>query len=182
MLTHFTGIYLTAVMMITSVSVIMTVIVINIHYRGPSDRFLPYRFRRFLLIHVMGVQANDPSVNSTCTDSPAYCTSSFNHHDNRDDHHHRHHADTVDDGATRPASSRTTVTCTTPFPLTDIDLASNFKQIDDRLKRQTSYTHNQSTSIEVCDAVCDERLLLTVIYSLCVRVSLPLSLCSGGGS
>lgn len=37
----------------------MTVIVINIHYRGPSNRFLPHRLRRFLLIHVMSVDESD---------------------------------------------------------------------------------------------------------------------------
>lgn len=47
-----TGIYLTAVMAITSVSVIMTVIVINIHYRGPS-KSLPQCLKDFLLKHLV---------------------------------------------------------------------------------------------------------------------------------
>lgn len=43
------GIYLTAVMAITSISVVMTVIVLNFHYRGPSRKEVPAWLRRFLL-------------------------------------------------------------------------------------------------------------------------------------
>ncbi|XP_037782073.1 neuronal acetylcholine receptor subunit alpha-10-like [Penaeus monodon] len=40
------GIYLTAVMTITSISIIMTVIVLNCHYRGPIQREVPPWMRR----------------------------------------------------------------------------------------------------------------------------------------
>lgn len=43
------GIYLTAVMAITSISVVMTVIVLNFHYRGPSRKEVPAWLRRLLL-------------------------------------------------------------------------------------------------------------------------------------
>lgn len=40
------GIYLTAVMAITSVSIIMTVVVLNLHYRGPAKKEVPRWIRR----------------------------------------------------------------------------------------------------------------------------------------
>lgn len=40
------GIYLTAVMTITSISIIMTVIVLNCHYRGPIQREVPPWMKR----------------------------------------------------------------------------------------------------------------------------------------
>ena len=40
------GIYLTIVMAMTSVSVIMTVFVLNLHYRGPNLKPLPQWLRR----------------------------------------------------------------------------------------------------------------------------------------
>ncbi|XP_050730680.1 neuronal acetylcholine receptor subunit alpha-10-like isoform X2 [Eriocheir sinensis] len=43
------GIYLTAVMTITSISIIMTVIVLNCHYRGPIQREVPPWMRRVFL-------------------------------------------------------------------------------------------------------------------------------------
>ncbi|XP_076061263.1 neuronal acetylcholine receptor subunit alpha-10-like, partial [Oratosquilla oratoria] len=43
------GIYLTAVMTITSISIIMTVIVLNCHYRGPIQREVPPWMRRAFL-------------------------------------------------------------------------------------------------------------------------------------
>ncbi|CAN7992835.1 unnamed protein product, partial [Ixodes hexagonus] len=43
------GIYLTAVMAITSISVVMTVIVLNFHYRGPSRKEAPYWLRQLVL-------------------------------------------------------------------------------------------------------------------------------------
>lgn len=47
------GIYLTAVMAITSVSVIMTVIVLNFHYRGPIRKEMPRWLKKFLLDKVV---------------------------------------------------------------------------------------------------------------------------------
>lgn len=143
------GIYLTAVMMITSVSVIMTVIVINIHYRGPSDRFLPHRFRRFLLIHVMGVQSTDSSV-SSATSAAYFTPTCFTPEDDA-------HVSTVDSVLTHqrihPNSTQNNCSCTSSsnnaIVTTDIDLAANFKRIDDRLKRQASYSHNQSAAFDV---------------------------------
>ncbi|CAM1313573.1 Uncharacterised protein r2_g2412 [Pycnogonum litorale] len=43
------GIYLTAVMTITSISVVMTVVVLNIHYCGPSTKEMPRWLRRLIL-------------------------------------------------------------------------------------------------------------------------------------
>ena len=43
------GIYLTIVMAITSVSVILTVFVLNLHYRGPDDTPVPQWIRRLFL-------------------------------------------------------------------------------------------------------------------------------------
>ncbi|XP_047485754.1 neuronal acetylcholine receptor subunit alpha-4-like [Penaeus chinensis] len=43
------GIYLTAVMTITSISIIMTVIVLNCHYRGPIQREVPPWMRRSIV-------------------------------------------------------------------------------------------------------------------------------------
>ncbi|XP_063880210.1 neuronal acetylcholine receptor subunit alpha-10-like [Scylla paramamosain] len=43
------GIYLTAVMTITSISIIMTVIVLNCHYRGPIQREVPPWMKRVFL-------------------------------------------------------------------------------------------------------------------------------------
>ncbi|KAK8783525.1 hypothetical protein V5799_010110 [Amblyomma americanum] len=43
------GIYLTAVMAITSISVVMTVIVLNFHYRGPSRKEVPSWLRQLVL-------------------------------------------------------------------------------------------------------------------------------------
>ncbi len=44
-----TGIYLTVVMALTSVSVIMTVFILNLHYRGPNDRPVPGLLRWMFL-------------------------------------------------------------------------------------------------------------------------------------
>ncbi|XP_015790530.1 acetylcholine receptor subunit alpha-type acr-16 [Tetranychus urticae] len=46
------GIYLTTVMAITSVSVIMTVIVLNFHYRGPTQSEIPDWLKKILLSEV----------------------------------------------------------------------------------------------------------------------------------
>ena len=43
------GIYLTIVMSLTSVSVIMTVFVLNLHHRGPDKRAIPPWLRRLFL-------------------------------------------------------------------------------------------------------------------------------------
>ncbi|XP_076347952.1 neuronal acetylcholine receptor subunit alpha-10-like [Tachypleus tridentatus] len=43
------GIYLTAVMVITSISVVMTVAVLNFHYRGPNRKEVPSWTRRMVL-------------------------------------------------------------------------------------------------------------------------------------
>lgn len=42
------GIYLTAVMAITSISVVMTVIVLNCHYKGPTAKQVPHWVRRYV--------------------------------------------------------------------------------------------------------------------------------------
>lgn len=44
-----TGIYLTIVMSLTSISVIMTVFVLNLHHRGPDKRVIPPWLRRLFL-------------------------------------------------------------------------------------------------------------------------------------
>ncbi len=44
------GIYLTAVMAITSISVVMTVIVLNCHYKGPTAKQVPRWMRRYVII------------------------------------------------------------------------------------------------------------------------------------
>ena len=136
----------------------MTVIVINIHYRGPSDRFLPHRFRRFLLIHVMGVTCNDSSVSSAT--SAAYFTPTSPPFTTEDDH-----VSTVDSVLHQQRVQTNTTQCScssssnNAIVTTDIDLAANFKRIDDRLKRQASYSHTQSTPIEVSMCVCVNLLL-----------------------
>ncbi|VDK53375.1 unnamed protein product [Gongylonema pulchrum] len=43
------GIYLTVVMLMTSISVVMTVMVLNFHHRGPFDRPVPPWIRTFVL-------------------------------------------------------------------------------------------------------------------------------------
>ncbi|KZS09125.1 Acetylcholine receptor protein alpha [Daphnia magna] len=43
------GIYLTAVMAITSISVVMTVIVLNCHYKGPTAKQIPRWVKRYML-------------------------------------------------------------------------------------------------------------------------------------
>ncbi|UYV77420.1 hypothetical protein LAZ67_15000962 [Cordylochernes scorpioides] len=43
------GIYLTVVMAITSISIVMTVIVLNFHYRGPNRKEVPLWLKRFIL-------------------------------------------------------------------------------------------------------------------------------------
>ncbi|XP_053210703.1 neuronal acetylcholine receptor subunit alpha-9-II-like isoform X2 [Panonychus citri] len=50
------GIYLTTVMAITSVSVIMTVIVLNFHYRGPTQSEMPDWLKNFLLQEVISTK------------------------------------------------------------------------------------------------------------------------------
>lgn len=45
----FTGIYLTIVMSLTSLSVIMTVFVLNLHHRGPSKQAVPVWLRNIFL-------------------------------------------------------------------------------------------------------------------------------------
>lgn len=42
------GLYLTAVMAMTSVSVMMTVFVLNLHYRGPKKNELPFWLQQML--------------------------------------------------------------------------------------------------------------------------------------
>ncbi|EJW72350.1 hypothetical protein WUBG_16744 [Wuchereria bancrofti] len=54
------GIYLTIIMLLTSISVIMTVMVLNFHHRGPFDRPIPewvrvlvlQKLRYFLKMHI----------------------------------------------------------------------------------------------------------------------------------
>ncbi|XP_050402291.1 neuronal acetylcholine receptor subunit alpha-10 [Patella vulgata] len=52
------SIYLTIVMFLTSVSVIMTVFVLNLHHRGPDKRSVPYWLRRLFL----GTHGSMPSA------------------------------------------------------------------------------------------------------------------------
>ncbi|RWS26207.1 nicotinic acetylcholine receptor alpha 5 subunit-like protein [Leptotrombidium deliense] len=62
------GIYLTAVMAITSISVIMTVIVLNFHYRGPIRKEMPEWLKNFLMEKMVENNAPYPrafQVNST---------------------------------------------------------------------------------------------------------------------
>ena len=47
--TRYIGIYLTAVMAITSISVVMTVIVLNCHYKGPTAKQVPRWMRRYVI-------------------------------------------------------------------------------------------------------------------------------------
>nr|API81616.1 nicotinic acetylcholine receptor alpha 16 [Cancer borealis] len=66
------GIYLTAVMTITSISIIMTVIVLNCHYRGPIQREVPPWMRRvFLRSHSSGCSYEaTPLINARAAPPP----------------------------------------------------------------------------------------------------------------
>ena len=55
---YFSGIYLTIVMAMTSVSVIMTVFVLNLHYRGPNRKPVPEWLRKCILGKRSGCQLN----------------------------------------------------------------------------------------------------------------------------
>lgn len=72
------GIYLTAVMAITSISVVMTVIVLNFHYRGPSRKEVPPWLRHIVL---------DRSLTSCCIKHPRNYSVRRNHYP--DAVHHR---------------------------------------------------------------------------------------------
>lgn len=57
---QFAGIYLTVVMALTSISVIMTVMVLNLHFRGPNDALVP-GWLRFLFLgrgRIKGLKVN----------------------------------------------------------------------------------------------------------------------------
>ena len=51
----FEGIYLTAVMAMTSVSVMMTVFVLNLHYRGPKKNEIPFWMQQLLSLSLTNV-------------------------------------------------------------------------------------------------------------------------------
>ena len=51
----FPGLYLTAVMAMTSVSVMMTVFVLNLHYRGPKKNEIPFWLQQLLSLSVANV-------------------------------------------------------------------------------------------------------------------------------
>ena len=51
----FGGIYLTAVMAMTSVSVMMTVFVLNLHYRGPKKNEIPFWMQQLLSLSLTNV-------------------------------------------------------------------------------------------------------------------------------
>ncbi|VIO96444.1 Uncharacterized protein BM_BM6554 [Brugia malayi] len=61
------GIYLTIIMLLTSISVIMTVMVLNFHHRGPFDRPIPewvrvlvlQKLRHFLKMHIHRLSNRD---------------------------------------------------------------------------------------------------------------------------
>lgn len=65
------GIYLTVVMAITSISVVVTVVVLNFHYRGPSRKEVPSYLRDLVLQRVnsscscFGLRS--PKKKKTCT-------------------------------------------------------------------------------------------------------------------
>lgn len=67
------GIYLTAVMAITSISVVMTVIVLNFHYRGPSRKEVPAWLRQLVL-------KRSSSSSSGCFSRPRRKTVGDNHY------------------------------------------------------------------------------------------------------
>ncbi len=46
------GLYLTAVMAMTSVSVMMTVFVLNLHYRGPKKNEIPFWLQQLLSLSI----------------------------------------------------------------------------------------------------------------------------------
>lgn len=49
------GLYLTAVMAMTSVSVMMTVFVLNLHYRGPKKNEIPFWLQQLLSLSLANV-------------------------------------------------------------------------------------------------------------------------------
>ena len=49
------GLYLTAVMAMTSVSVMMTVFVLNLHYRGPKKNDIPFWMQQLLSLSLSNV-------------------------------------------------------------------------------------------------------------------------------
>lgn len=112
-------------MMITSVSVIMTVIVINIHYRGPSNRFLPHSLRRFLLIHVMNVNSEQSSHSPISAFVPSV------------------HTNGKDPMITSESKSSTEVNTPSSALLTDIEMkiSSSFgvKSNSEKLNQRNSY-------------------------------------------
>ena len=46
------GLYLTAVMSMTSVSVMMTVFILNLHYRGPKNNEVPFWLQQILSLSI----------------------------------------------------------------------------------------------------------------------------------
>ncbi|XP_043217875.1 neuronal acetylcholine receptor subunit alpha-10-like [Amphibalanus amphitrite] len=60
------GIYLTAVMAITSVSIIMTVVVLNLHYRGPGKKEVPHWMRRLVLGRTTSRRRRSESSSQKC--------------------------------------------------------------------------------------------------------------------
>ncbi len=65
-----TGIYLTVVMALTSVSVVLTVLILNLHFRRPSDTVVPSWIRRCLLRGDAGSRRglSFRAANSSCVD------------------------------------------------------------------------------------------------------------------
>lgn len=65
------GIYLTVVMAITSISVVVTVVVLNFHYRGPSRKEVPSYLRDLVLQRVNSSCScfclRSPKKKKTCT-------------------------------------------------------------------------------------------------------------------
>ncbi|RWS02706.1 ligand-gated ion channel subunit-like protein [Dinothrombium tinctorium] len=73
------GIYLTAVMAITSISVIMTVIVLNFHYRGPIRKEMPQWLKKFLLEKVVERSNNFPQFPQFAQDHSSQHSESIPH-------------------------------------------------------------------------------------------------------
>jgi len=70
----FTGIYLTIVMSLTSLSVIMTVFVLNLHHRGPNRVEVPYWIRHLCLGKLQSI---------FCINSEKKCATYLTPHDSK---------------------------------------------------------------------------------------------------
>ena len=77
MYTIFSGIYLTIVMAMTSVSVIMTVFVLNLHYRSPDNNPVPHWLRGCFVKKTRGgrlaLRSHYPYVEEVYTDDQSNC-------------------------------------------------------------------------------------------------------------